>query len=73
MRLRAWAPPAVTFAVLLATYFCIPPNCGVPKYNFGQQLLDPAPLDRQRLYLSVYPEAESNIGSKKIRARWATR
>src|SRR5947209_16137866 len=60
MRLRAWAPPAVTFAVLLATYFCIPPNCGVPKYNFGQQLLDPAPLNRQRLYLSVYPEAESN-------------
>jgi len=60
MRLRAWAPPAVTFAVLLATYFCIPPNCGVPKYNFGQQLLDPAPLNRQRLYLSVSPEAESN-------------
>jgi len=65
MRLRAWAPPAVTFAVLLATYFCIPPNCGVPKYNFGQQLLDPAPLDRQRLYLSVYPEAESNYRIEK--------
>src|SRR6266481_5600121 len=65
MRLRAWAPPAVTFTVLLATYFCIPPNCGVPKYNFGQQLLDPAPLDRQRLYLSVYPEAESNYRIEK--------
>jgi hypothetical protein len=60
MRFRDWAPPAVTFAVLLATYFCIPPNGGVPKYNLSQQLLDPAPLDRQRLYLSVYPEAESN-------------
>src|SRR5713101_4096819 len=45
MRFRDWAPPAVTFAVLLATYFCIPPNCGVPKYNLSQQLLDPAPLD----------------------------
>jgi hypothetical protein len=60
MRFRDWAPPAVTFAVLLATYFCIPPNCGVPKYNLSQQLLAPAPLDRQRLYLSIYPEAESN-------------
>jgi hypothetical protein len=65
MRLRAWAPPAVTFAVLLATYFCIPPNCGVPKYNLSQQLLDPAPLDRQRLYLSIYPEAESNYRVEK--------
>jgi hypothetical protein len=65
MRLRHWAPPAVTFAVLLATYFCIPPNCGVPKYNLGQQLLDPAPLDRQRLYLSIYPEAESNYRVEK--------
>src|SRR5436309_2317362 len=53
IRLREWAPPAVTFAVLLATYFCIPPNCGVPKYSLSQQLLDPAPLDRQRLYLSI--------------------
>jgi hypothetical protein len=65
MRLRAWAPPAVTFAVLLATYFCIPPNCGVPKYNLGQQLLDPAPLDRKRLYLSIYPETESNYRVEK--------
>jgi hypothetical protein len=65
MRFRDWAPPAVTFAVLFATYFCIPPNCGVPKYNLSQQLLDPAPLDPHRLYLSIYPEAESNYRVEK--------
>ena len=59
------APPIIAAASFLATYLCIPPNCGVPKYNFGQQLLDPAPLDRQRLYLSVYPEAESNYRIEK--------
>jgi len=59
MKFRDWAPPIATFAILLATYFCIPPNCGVPKYDLSQQLLDPAPLDPQRLYLSVYPPPES--------------
>ncbi|HZR78436.1 MAG TPA: hypothetical protein VFA58_04465, partial [Chthoniobacterales bacterium] len=54
-----WSAALVTFAILLATYFCIPPNCGVPKYHLGQELLSPAPLDPQRLYLSIYPEPES--------------
>jgi len=55
---RCWAPAATTFCALLATYLCIPTNCGVPGYNFSQELLKPAPLDPQRLYLSVYPWAE---------------
>ena len=55
---RAWLPAFVTFGALLATYFCIPTNCGVPTYNFSRELLKPAPLDRSRLYLSVYPWAE---------------
>lgn len=54
----SWAPAAVTFCVLLATYLCLPTNGGVPRYNFSQELLKPAPLDPQRLYLSVYPWAE---------------
>jgi hypothetical protein len=58
LRFRDWAPAMITFAVLLATYLCIPPNCGVPKYNFNEQLLSTAPLDPQRLYLSVYPMPE---------------
>ena len=55
---QLWAPAAITFCALLATYVCIPTNCGVPRYNFSQELLKPAPLDPQRLYLSVYPWAE---------------
>ena len=54
----AWLPVAVTFFALLASYLCIPTNCGVPRYNFSQELLKPEPLDPQRLYLSVYPWAE---------------
>ena len=57
--LRNWTPAAISFIALLATYFCIPPNCGVPKYNFGQTLLRPEPLDPARLYLSVYPPPEN--------------
>jgi hypothetical protein len=57
-KLRKWAPVAITFSALLATYIYIPTNCGVPNYNFSQQLLKPAPLDPARLYLSIYPWAE---------------
>jgi len=55
---QKWAAVTVTFLALLATYICIPTNCDVPKYNFSQQLLKPAPLDPERLYLSIYPWAE---------------
>lgn len=56
--IRDWLPAFISFAALLATYFCIPPNCGVPKYNLDQRLLEGAPLDQHRLYLSIYPPAE---------------
>ena len=65
MRFRDWAPAVVTFAILLATYICLPTNCGVPKYNLSQELIDPAPLDPQRLYLSIYPEPESAFRVEK--------
>ena len=51
-------PTVITFFALLATYFCVPTNCGVPRYNFSQELLKPAPLDPARLYLSIYPWTE---------------
>jgi hypothetical protein len=57
-RSRAWAPAIVTFVSLLATFWWIPPNCGVPKYHLDQALTSPAPLDPQRLYLSIYPAPE---------------
>jgi hypothetical protein len=56
---RSWLPAGVTFAALLGTYLWIPPNCGVPKYNLAQELNQPAPLDSQRLYLSIYPPPET--------------
>ena len=56
--LKDWMPAGITFVALLATYLCIPPNCGVPKYNLSQELTKPEPLDPQRLYLSLYPPAE---------------
>ncbi len=55
---QKWALVAITFFAFLATYFCIPTNCGVPRYDFSQELLNPSPLDPQRLYLSIYPWAE---------------
>jgi hypothetical protein len=55
-----WIPACVTFVALLATYLCVPPNGGVPKYNLSQELTKPAPLDSERLYLSVYPPPEFN-------------
>jgi hypothetical protein len=51
-------PLVITFLALLATYFCMPTNCGVPRYDFSQELLKPAPLDPARLYMSIYPWAE---------------
>jgi hypothetical protein len=56
---RSWVPAIVAFAALLGTYLWIPPNCGVPKYNLAQEMTQAAPLDPQRLYLSVYPAPES--------------
>jgi hypothetical protein len=52
---KDWLPAIVAFAVLLATYLCIPPNARVPRFNFKESLRDPAPLDPARLYLSIYP------------------
>ena len=55
---RAWLPPALTYVSLLAIYFYIPPHSGTPRYNLDPRLTSAAPLDPQRLYLSVYPAAE---------------
>jgi hypothetical protein len=64
-KIREWAPPVATFALLFAAYVCIPPNCGVPKYNLSQNLLNSSPLNPGRLYLSVYPPPESDYRMEK--------
>jgi hypothetical protein len=55
---EGWILSAIAFTSLLATYLCIPPNCGVPKYNLSQTLTTAEPLERDRLYLAVYSPAE---------------
>ncbi|HEX8077943.1 MAG TPA: hypothetical protein VF511_09020, partial [Chthoniobacterales bacterium] len=62
-----WFPAAVVFASLLATYLWIPPNCGVPKYNLAPELAQAAPLDPQRLYLSIYSAPEHAYRIEKHR------
>ena len=37
---RLWAPVAITFCALLATYLCIPTNCGVPATIFLKNCLN---------------------------------
>jgi hypothetical protein len=69
---RSWVPAIVTFAAFLATYLWIPPNCGVPKYNLSQELTDPAPLDPQRLYLSIYPAPEFAYRAEQQREPFGT-
>lgn len=71
-RIRTWAAPVLTGAVLLATYLCIPPNCGVPKYNLDQELTAAVPLDPERLYLSVYPAPELAYRREKNPERFGT-
>jgi hypothetical protein len=69
---RSWLPAAVPFAALLATYLWMPPNCGVPKYNLSPELAQAAPLDLQRLYLSVYPAPESAYRVERMPAPFGT-
>ena len=61
-RLQKWIPAIITLAALLATFLSLPTNCGVPKFNLSQNLLSPAPLDPQRLYLSIYPPPDTAYG-----------
>ena len=63
--LKSWALPTLTFGAFLATYLCLPTNGGVPKYNLDQKLTQPAPLDPQRLYLSIYPAPEFDYRLEK--------
>ena len=63
--LGGWVPVAITFLAFLSTYLCIPPNCGVPKYNLSQELIRSSPLDSRRLYLSLYLWAEQTYRTGK--------
>lgn len=71
-KFRPWLPPVITYASLLTTYLCIPANYGVPKYNLAPELMSPAPLDSERLYLSIYPAPEFAYRSENQREPFGT-
>lgn len=49
---RAWLPAAASVGVLAVAYTLLPTNPRVPRYPFTENLDDPAPLSRERLYLA---------------------
>jgi hypothetical protein len=61
----AWMLPLVTFVSLLATYLTMPPHGPVTRYGLDANLNDVAPLDPDRLYLSLYRSPPENYGANK--------
>jgi hypothetical protein len=57
---EAWVLPVVTFTALLASYLAVPAHSTVAKFAFDENLNAPAPLDPQRLYLSLYHAPPEN-------------
>ncbi|MDQ6912128.1 MAG: hypothetical protein M3128_04570 [Verrucomicrobiota bacterium] len=56
---KLWLLPIVTFATLLTTYLRLDPHAPLAHYFFTETLKSPAPLNPERLYLSLYPEPQS--------------
>ncbi|MDQ6654653.1 MAG: hypothetical protein M3Y80_02410, partial [Verrucomicrobiota bacterium] len=53
---QAWLLPLVTFIALLATYLALPMHSAVSRFGFDANLNAVAPLDPDRLYLSIYQD-----------------
>ncbi len=63
VRRRAWAlwvPVLATGVLLWVSYRHLYTNPGLPKYGFGPSLARTAPLSPDRLYLSLYLQADEN-------------
>ena len=54
----AWLPAAVTAAAIISLFLRVPPNLAVPVFPFDESFLDAAPLDRDRLHMSLYVEED---------------
>ncbi|NCA10701.1 hypothetical protein EBR56_02645 [bacterium] len=54
----AWLPAAVTAAAILSLFLRVPPNLAVPVFPFDESFLEAAPLDRDRLQMSLYVEED---------------
>ena len=51
---QPWLVPLVTFMSLFATYLAVPAHSAVSLFGFDADLNQPYPLERDRLYLSLY-------------------
>jgi hypothetical protein len=49
-----WLPSAATIAMVFAGYMLLPTHQKVSRHEFRENLRNPAPLDPERLYLSVH-------------------
>ncbi|HEY0368807.1 MAG TPA: hypothetical protein VGC85_04365, partial [Chthoniobacterales bacterium] len=58
-RAASWLLPAVTFLALLTTYLTVDAHALIARYWFGDNLRGSAPLDANRLYLSIYPAPQA--------------
>jgi hypothetical protein len=54
MRNTHWLASAATIALVFASYMLLPTHQKVSRHEFRENLRNPAPLDPQRLYLSVH-------------------
>jgi hypothetical protein len=61
----AWLLPLVTFVSLFATYLTLPPHGPVAQFGLDANLNDAAPLDPDRLYLSLYRSPPENYAADK--------
>ena len=55
---QAWLPAGVVAAAVLSLFLRVPPNLAVPVFPFDESFLDAAPLDRERLHMSLYVEED---------------
>jgi hypothetical protein len=55
---QAWLPAGVVAAAVLSLFLRVPSNLAVPVFPFDESFLDAAPLDRERLHMSLYVEED---------------
>jgi len=56
--IQPWLPAGVVAAALMSLFLRVPPNLAVPVFPFDESFLAAAPLDRDRLHMSLYLEED---------------
>lgn len=56
--IQPWLPAGVVAAAVVSLFLRVPPNLAVPVFPFDESFLAAAPLDRDRLHMSLYLEED---------------